>query len=284
MKTFQLLGIIGDPIAHSLSPAMHNAVLRKKGFPFFYMPFHVTPGRLKDFIRDVPLIPLKGFNVTIPHKETVLKRLSWVSPEAKAIGAVNTVVVSGKKLKGYNTDAAGYLQSLADDAGFIPRGKTALVLGAGGAARAVTFALASAGSKEIVIANRTASRARKLAADFARRFPRTNFRPHALAPTLWKAPLAGADLVVNTSSVGMNGTSFPGLTLKAAKKSAVVSDLVYRPRITPLLRSAKRRRLKIHTGEGMLLHQGAAAFELWTGKKPDLRVMKKALLQAMKRG
>lgn len=284
MKPLRLLGIIGDPITHSLSPAMHNAVLRKKGFPFFYMPFHVTPERLKDFVRDIPLIPLTGFNVTIPHKETILKRLNWISPEAKAIGAVNTVVVSGKRLKGYNTDAAGYLQSLAIDGGFMPRGKTALVLGAGGAARAVVFALASAGMKDIVIANRTASRARKLAADFARLFKRTDFRTIALAPGLWKAPLAGVDLVVNTSSVGMNGTTFPGLSLKAAKKSAVVSDLVYRPRLTPLLKAAKRRGLKIHTGEGMLLHQGAAAFRLWTGRKPDLRVMKKALLEAMKRG
>jgi shikimate dehydrogenase len=153
----------------------------------------------------------------------------------------------------------------------------------------VVFALASAGLKEIVIANRTASRARRLAADFARIFKRTDFRTITLAPGLWKArpgkaPLAGADLVVNTSSVGMNGTSFPGFSLKAAKKSAVVSDLVYRPRFTPLLKAAKRRGLKIHTGEGMLLHQGAAAFRLWTGKRPDVRVMKKALLEAMKRG
>lgn len=280
----KLLGIIGDPITHSLSPAMHNAVLRKAGFPFFYMPFHVTAANLGAFLKDVPLIPLAGFNVTIPHKEAVRKQLAWVSPEAKAIGAVNTVVVSGKRLKGYNTDAEGYLRSLKEETGWTPRSKKVLLLGAGGAARAVVYALAQGGAGEIMIANRTLARAKTLARDFSKQFRRTKIVAVPLNPQLWSTDAVQADLIVNTSSVGMNGTFFTGLSLKNAPKKAVVSDLVYRPRITPLLRAAKRRRLTIHTGEGMLLHQGALAFQLWTGKKPDLKVMKKALLEAMKRG
>jgi len=280
----KLLGIIGDPITHSLSPAMHNAVLRKAGFPFFYMPFHVAAANLRAFLKDVPLIPLAGFNVTIPHKEAVRKQLAWVSPEAKAIGAVNTVVVSGKKLKGYNTDAEGYLRSLKEETGWTPRSKKVLVLGAGGAARAVVYALAQGAAGEILIANRTLARAKTLVRDFSKQFRGTKFVALPLKPQLWSTDAAQAHLIVNTSSVGMNGTSFTGLSLKNAPKNAVVSDLVYRPRITPLLRAAKRRRLTIHTGEGMLLHQGALAFQLWTGKKPDLKVMKKALLEAMKRG
>lgn len=283
MKAFRFLGIIGDPIAHSLSPAMHNAVLRRSGFRFFYLPFHVTPDRLKGFVRDVPLLHLAGFNVTIPHKEAILKHLSWVSPEARAIGAVNTVVVSGGRLKGYNTDAPGYLRSLMEETEFRPKGKSVLMLGAGGSARAVLFALASAGAKTIVIANRTPPRARALAREFSRKFPRVAFSATPLETPALATCFPATDLLVNTTSVGLGGTAFPHLPLARIKKSAVVSDLVYKPLMTPLLKAAARRGLAIHTGDGMLLHQGALAYRLWTGRKADLKVMKKALLRAMKR-
>ena len=284
MKSLKFLGIIGDPVAHSLSPAMHNAVLRRSGFRFFYLPFHVAPDRLKGFVRDVPLLHLAGFNVTIPHKEAILKYLSWVSPEAKAIGAVNTVVVSGARLKGYNTDAPGYLRSLVEETGFRPKGKSVLVLGAGGAARAVLYALATAGVKQVLIANRTASRAKTLAGEFSRKFRRVEFAAIPLKNEALQASLPATDLLVNTTSVGLCGTAFRGLPLKHLKRTAVVSDLVYKPLKTPLLRAAERRGFKIHTGDGMLLHQGALAYHLWTGRKPDLKTMKKALLRALKRG
>jgi shikimate dehydrogenase len=284
MKPVRLLGIIGDPIMHSLSPAMHNAVLRSSGFRFFYLPFHVTPDRLKGFVRDVPLLHLAGFNVTLPHKEAILKLLPWVSPEAKAIGAVNTVVVSGGRLKGYNTDAPGYARSLAEVTGFRPKGRTAVVLGAGGAARAVLYALGSAGAKTIVVANRTAVRSRALAREFAQKFRRTTFAAVPLTHESLKTALPAADLLVNTTSVGLGGTAFRSLPWQNLKKSAVVSDLVYRPRKTPLLRAAERRGFAIHTGDGMLLHQGALSYRLWTGRNPDLKTMKKALLRALKQG
>lgn len=279
----KLLGIIGDPISHSLSPAMHNAVLRKLGFPYFYMPFHVTKPNLQKFLKDVPRIPLAGFNVTIPHKEAVRKAVARLSPEARAIGAVNAVVVRGGKLFGHNTDASGYLNSLVESAGFRPSGKMVLVLGAGGAARAVVYALAKAGAGEIAIANRTRARARALSREFGRQFRKTRIVDVPFDASLLNRMLPDVDLLVNTTSVGMNRTSFPGLSLKALKKSAIVSDLVYKPRLTPLLMAAKRRRFRIHTGDGMLLHQGAEAFHLWTGRKPDLATMKKALLEALKR-
>lgn len=284
MKSFRLLGIIGDPIAHSLSPAMQNAVLRRGGFRFFYFPFHVTKNRLGDFVRDVPNLRLAGFNVTVPHKEAILKHLSWISPEARSIGAVNTVIVSGRRLKGYNTDAVGYRRSLAEETRFRPHAKRAVVLGAGGAARAVLHALASGGIKEITIANRTPSKARRLAREFGQKFARTRFEASPLKTALLRNLFPGVDLVVNTTSVGLRGTAFQGLPLNALKKTAIVSDLVYRPRVTPFLREAKRRGLKIHAGEGMLIHQGAEAFRLWTGRRPNLKVMRKALQTALKRG
>jgi shikimate dehydrogenase len=284
MKKFQLLGIIGDPITHSASPAMHNAVLRKGGFRFFYLPFHVTPERLKTFVRDIPHLHLAGFNVTIPHKEAIVRHLSWISPEAVAIGAVNTVVVAGRRLRGYNTDAAGFLDSLRSETDFRPRGKVVMILGAGGAARAVVYSLARAGAKEIAVANRTRSRARRLAREFGRKFTRTRVVDVPFQVSLLRKMMPDIDLLVNTTSVGLRGTSFKGLSLKSLPKKSVVSDLVYRPRITPLLRAARRRGLKIHAGDGMLLHQGAAAFRLWTGREPDLKTMRMALLEALKRG
>ena len=280
----QITGIIGDPIAHTLSPVMHNANFRSKKLPFAYFAFHVRPAALSRFLTDVRTWKgLRGFNVTIPHKEAILKHLDGLSPEARAIGAANTVVVAGKKLLGFNTDSAGYLQSLKDETGFSPKGKTTVVLGAGGAARSVVYALAKAGAREIAVANRTRSRAKKIAQEFGKKFPKTRIVDIPFQMPLLHKIFPEIDLLVNTTSVGLKGTRFAGLPLKSLKKTSVVSDLVYRPRLTPLLESAKRHRLTLHPGLGMLLHQGALAAKLWTKKQPDLRVMKKALLDALKR-
>ncbi len=276
-----VFGIIGDPINHSLSPAMHNAALQKLGLAQAYLPFRIRPQGLKAFLKNTPVRGLTGFNVTIPHKEAIIPFLASLTREAKLIGAVNTVRRRKGRWEGDNTDGRGYLASLSADTGFSPRGKRIVILGAGGAARAVTYALAKKRPKSIVIMNRTEERARTLAQEFSGKF-RTHFTalPLEKEACCWVFP--DADLVVNTTSIGMKGTRFDELDLKALPKTAIVSDLVYRPLKTPLLKQAERLKLKTHTGLGMLLHQGALAFEWLTGRRAPLAVMKKALLDALK--
>lgn len=277
----KLLGIIGDPIRHSLSPRMQNAALQKKRLPYFYVPFQVAPSQLAKFlkeVRDQGLQDLVGFNVTIPHKEKIIPLLDSISPEARAIGAVNTVVVRKGKLHGHNTDAIGYLKSLKEETRFHPRGKTILILGAGGASHAVVYGLASQGAREILITNRTLARAKKLVQSLKKKFKKTKFEAIALKPNLLSEVFTRVDLLINTTSVGLKGTRFKKLPLQYLPPRALVSDLVYRPLFTPLLKESKRRKLRVHFGLGMLLHQGAESFRLWTRKNPDLIVMKKALL------
>lgn len=264
---------------------MHNASFRKKRLPYVYLPFRVRAGELRRFLKDIRSWGwgrVRGFNVTIPHKEAILPFLDRISPEAKAIGAVNTVVIEKGKFLGYNTDAAGWLRSLEDETGLRPKGKTAVVLGAGGAARAVVYALAKAGTREIAVSNRTRSRADALAREFGKKFPRTRIVAVPFLPDLLHKIFSEIDLLVNTTSVGLGGTRFARLSLAPLNKKAVVSDLVYRPRLTPLLKQAKRRGLKIHPGLGMLLHQGILAAKLWTRKEPNRRAMKKALLDGLR--
>jgi shikimate dehydrogenase len=284
----RILGIIGDPIEHSLSPQMHNAVLSRMNLPFIYLPFHIRPQELARFLRQIRSSSLKGlsgefigFNVTIPHKETIIPYLDKVSPEALKIGAVNTVVVSGGKLVGYNTDAGGYLRSLKEEMKFDPRKKKCLILGAGGAARAVLYALALSGVAEIWIANRTPLRAERLAQEFQKEFKRTKIKVCSLQSADLLPLLPQIDLLINATSVGLKGSSFPAFPLKNLSRKAIVSDLVYRPLMPPFLKRAKKLGLKIHLGLGMLLYQGAKSFEIWTRKKPDLKVMKNALLDAL---
>lgn len=273
----KLVGIIGDPVGHSLSPRMHNAAFRKMGLNFLYVPFHITPKGLASFVRQATRWQMAGFNVTIPHKERILSHLDWISPKARTIGAVNTVEIRNGRLEGHNTDADGYRLSLQKDLGFHLARKTAVVFGAGGAARAVVFALARAGARKITILNRTPDKARRLATEFSRLFPKVVWASAPLRPMEMRKCFPAADLVVNTTSVGLQGSRFSKIPWKALPRKAIVSDLVYRPRMTPLLKDARKKGLRTHTGEGMLLHQGALAFRLWTGKTPDVSVMKQAI-------
>lgn len=274
-------GIIGDPIQHTLSPAMHNAAFKNLHLPFIYLPFHIKPPELGSFIKQARHSKLKGFNVTLPHKEAVIPYLDQISPEAKSIGAVNTVVFSKGKLKGYNTDGEGYLRSLWKEKKFRPHNKNIVILGAGGAARAVLYALGKKGSKNIVLVNRTVTRAKKLAKEFQEILGTKNITVLGFHSKTLGAAFSQTDLLVNTTSVGLDRTRFKNLPLTFLPSSAIVSDLVYRPLQTPLLIQAKRLKLSTHTGIGMLLHQGALAFQLWTKRKPPIVLMKKALLDAL---
>jgi shikimate dehydrogenase len=251
---------------------MQNAALRKKKLPAVYLPFHVRPAELSSFVKWARKNKIAGLNVTIPHKESILKFLDAVSPEARAIGAVNTILRKGRKLIGHNTDGIGYLRSLREEVGFSPRGKKILVLGAGGSARALLHSFRKNGARKVYIANRTFQKGAKL----AKKFGAVPLHLSDLSKILPEI-----DLVVNATSVGLKGTRFKAFPFGSLKAKAIVSDLVYRPVLTPFLREAKKRKMRTHSGLGMLLHQGAESFRIWTGKKPDLKAMRKALLAGL---
>lgn len=270
-----VIGIIGDPIAHTRSPAMQNAALEALGLDAVYVPFHVSPARLRDAVRAVRALGLAGLNVTVPHKERIAAMLDETTARAKMIGAVNTVYRRGDMLLGDNTDATGFLRALKD-ADFRPRKRRALVVGAGGAARAVIAALHDGGARSILVANRSAARRRALAAQFARAF--VTVETADLDVLEDETALADVDLVVNTTSLGWHDEKFPPLAYSATPPRCLFNDLIY-GRDTDFLLRARRAGRPTLDGLGMLLHQGAAAFSLWTGQSAPLDVMAGALRQ-----
>jgi len=278
----QALAVIGDPVAHSLSPPMHNAAIQDLGLAFTYTKIRVKPKELKKFLKTRGK-KLAGFNCTVPHKEAVIPFLDWISQGARRAGAVNTVVQRNGKFFGFNTDGAGYLTSLLQDTGFSPEKKRVLILGAGGAARGLAMSLAEEKVRQITIANRTLSRAKDLVHQIKKYFPKLQVTASPLeGPPLQKA-LKTADLLINTTTVGMNGSGWKDFPWQQLRKKTLVSDIIYNPRMTPLLKGAKKRGLRIHTGEGMLVHQGALAFLLWTGYQPNTKLMHRELLKALRK-
>jgi shikimate dehydrogenase len=225
---------------------------------------------------------INGFNVTIPHKSAVMPLLDGVSPEAELAGAVNTVNRENDLLIGYNTDGAGLLSSLHEDLGFHPEGKTVLILGAGGAARGAMASLCRKGVSRVVVANRTIERGEALVEKFRGKFPDISFLLSSLEPGPLNELLQEADLLLNTASVGMKGSSFEGLSLAGMKKGASVYDMVYSPPETPLLSDAANCGLCCANGMGMLAAQGEAAFRIWTGIEPPKGLMRESLSAQMR--
>jgi shikimate dehydrogenase len=272
-----LVGIIGWPVAHSLSPVMHNAAFAALGLDWAYVPFPVAPAKLADAVRGLAAAGLAGFNITIPHKVSILPLLDRISPDAELIGAVNTVSFSDGVATGYNTDGIGLLAALRGKLSFLPQGRSILVLGAGGAGRSAVVALAGAGAARIDIANRSVDRGGELAGFLAGHFPGARFSAVSLERVADHGYLADFDLIVNTTSVGMGGTSFEGLNLAALRKGAVVYDMVYAPPVTPLLAAASAVGIPAANGLGMLVAQGEAAFRIWTGVDAPEGCMERAL-------
>ena len=276
----KVCGIIGDPIEHSMSPVMHNAVFQVLGLDYVYLPFHVRREELPGAIAGIRALNVVGLNVTIPHKEAVILLLDKLEPLAEKMGAVNTIVNEGGLLTGHNTDAPGFMQALRAK-GIDPEGKSILILGAGGASKGISFILAEAGAN-LVILNRTVTRAEELASQIAQYYHR---RPEAL--TLSEENLArgldGADILVNTTSVGMvpyvNQTPMPANLLNP---NLVVCDIVYNPLETRLLKEAKAAGARTIDGLDMLVWQGALAFEKWTGQKAPFEIMKQAAVKALR--
>jgi len=275
------LAIIGNPIKHSLSPAMQNAALRAKKIPWHYEKILLKEKELRSFLKELLEKDYAGLNVTVPFKEKVIPYLDEISKEAQTIGAVNTILVKKGKLLGFNTDGAGYLLSLKKEKKFNPRGKTIVILGAGGAARALLASLAQASAKQITLVNRTPEKANALQKEFSKKLKKIKILTAPFKEEDLKKIFPQTDLLINTSSAGLVGDFPITLPLKTLPRHALVSDIVYKPLLTPFLKSARNLRLKTHDGLGMLLYQGALAFEIWTGKKAPVSTMKKALLQAL---
>ncbi len=264
-QPFKMAGVIGWPVAQSRSPALHGHWLTQYNVAGTYLPLPVQPERLPDAIRGLRALGFSGCNVTIPHKPAVLKLVDRVDPVAARIGAVNTVVVQDDgTLSGFNTDAYGFLASLRDiRPDFKASAGPVVILGAGGAARAVLVALLDDGATEIRLTNRTIERAQ----DLARIDPS---RTRVVAWDQRHDALEGAALLVNTTSQGMVGYPPLEMSLDALPKEAMVSDIVYNPLETPLLAAARERGNRAFDGLGMLLHQAVPAFEAFYGVRPHV--------------
>lgn len=259
-------GILGWPVGHSLSPAMHNAAFAALGLNWAYLAFPVAPGRVGAVVEGLAAAGCAGLNVTIPHKQEVMTACTAVSPAAAAIGAANTLIPDGDGgFRADNTDAEGFIRAIDEAAPLDLEGARVLVLGAGGASRAVVYALRARGAHP-VIANRTPERAEALGDAIP-------FEPRAIARAAQDAVL-----VVNATSLGMGSEAVPTeLPLDCLGSAHVVNDLVYRPGGTPWLRAAAARGARTVDGLGMLLHQGAAAFERWTAVAAPVDAMRRAL-------
>jgi shikimate dehydrogenase len=277
----RVYGIIGDPVAHSLSPLMQNRAFVESGLDCCYVPFQVAAAGLPAAVAAVRALDLGGVNVTLPYKERVAEYLDEVDRNAALVGAVNTIVNRDGRLIGYNTDGAGWLASLCDS-GFDPVGKKVVLLGAGGAARAVSFVVAQSGIASLAIFDVVVSKAGKLAADLAPVAGCTLVAGELAGGTLGVA-LAEADLLVNASPVGMfpQHDAQPPVDPQQLNGSTLVYDLVYNPLRTRLIREAEARGCPVLSGAGMLVYQGALAFELWTGHKAPVATMRRALEEAL---
>ncbi|MDX2143701.1 MAG: shikimate dehydrogenase [Rhodospirillaceae bacterium] len=261
----KVAGVMGWPVGHSKSPALHGFWLRAHNIDGAYVPLPVKPENLATALRALPALGFAGVNLTVPHKEAALKIVDDISPTARAIGAINTIFVRPDgTLHGTNTDAFGFLENLnRSPGGFDANAGPVLVIGAGGAARAVCVALRDAGCPAVRVANRTSAKAQALASEWAPVVSAVAWNDLARA-------MADAALVVNATSLGMSGQPPLDLDLTPLPKTALVTDLVYSPLETPLLAAARARGHRVVDGLGMLLYQAQAGFEGWFGVKPEV--------------
>ncbi len=277
----QVCALIGDPVEHTMSPAMHNAAFKKLGLDYLYIAFRVKPEQLVGAITGLRALNVKGFNVTIPHKVAVIPLLDSLDPLAEKIGAVNTVVNNGGLLTGYNTDAEGFLRSLTKK-GIEPEEKNIVVLGAGGASRAISYILAQKGARLTILNRRlelhwAENIARLIKKDIDKDIKVGELTARTLSPALEKA-----DILVNATSVGMNPASDKSpVPARLLQPRLVVFDIVYNPIITRLLREAKAAGAKVIGGVDMLAAQGALAFEKWTGHAAPVELMRREAVKML---
>ncbi|UQZ86937.1 Quinate/shikimate dehydrogenase [Paenibacillus konkukensis] len=271
-----MYGVFGDPIRHSKSPIMLNRAFEEAGINAAYAAFHILPGQLKDAVAGIRALQFRGVNVTIPHKVEVMDYMDEIDEGARVIGAVNTIVNDNGKLTGYNTDGIGYVRSLKEETGIELSGKKVLILGAGGAARGVGYALAKEGAKHIYIANRNPEKAVVLAASLSEFTGTTGLSSEQAGEAAGEV-----SLIVNITPAGMhpNVDSVP-MDASLIRSGVVVSDTVYNPLVTRFLREAEARGARIHPGLGMFIYQGAYAFEYWTGVPAPIAAMRRVVEQS----
>jgi shikimate dehydrogenase len=262
---FTMAGVMGWPVAHSRSPAIHNFWIKQLKLQGAYGLFPVEPQNLQAAIRGLAALGLAGCNITIPHKVEAMKYVDWVDPLAQRIGAINTIVVQPNgELHGFNHDGFGYLQSLYEaQPDWQPNKGPVVLIGAGGAARAILVSLLDAGATEIRILNRTKSKANALAQEFGPAVKAMDWNERNDA-------LTDAALLINTTNQGMHGQPALEIALEQLPSSALVSDIIYVPLETPLLKDARLRGHTTVNGLGMLLHQAQPAFKAWFGSTPEV--------------
>ncbi len=273
----KLVGLLGWPVEHSLSPVMQNAAFSYSGFDCAYVPLPVEPGQLGKAVDALKVFGFLGANVTVPHKEAVMEYLDEIHPDAQKVGAVNTIVAREGKLTGYNTDVGGFVAALSRH-NIDPFGKKAIVFGAGGAAKGIVHALIQSGCSGIVVGARDGKKAEV----FAKYFSGDIF----IKSYQWEDPLFrrahwDVDLLINTTPVGMDGIKDKSLPAAwtDVPLSAFAADIVYNPPITAFLRQARLRGCRGMNGLAMLVEQGALSFELWLGKQPHREIMYETVIQ-----
>ena len=281
-STTQQIGLFGYPLGHSISPAFQQAALDHYSLPVAYLAWPTPPQELAVGVERLRGDRYIGANVTIPHKETMVELVDHVDPWANKVGAVNTVVKRDGAIYGHNTDSYGFITSLTERAGFEPEGKSVLMLGAGGAARAAAYGLARDGAASLTIANRTVERAESLARNVSAEGLQCKAVP--LAPGALAETSKEADLIVNATSVGMTtgeAQAASPLSSDLISPTAFVYDMVYTPTVTPLMREAETAGARTMGGLAMLVYQGAASFELWTSREAPVEVMFEAARRAL---
>ena len=272
--TTRVVGIFGDPVDHSLSPRMHNAAFAELGLDYVYVPLRTSRQHIGRAVRAIRELGLAGVNVTIPFKQDVVRYLDRVSPTAQSVGAVNTIYVDGETLVGENTDVPGFVAALSSG-GVRCRGKRVLLIGAGGAARAVVHALLSGGAADVVVANRTRANANRI----CRAFPGHRAKVQAADLEILDDFdfLESRQLVVNATSVGLTGGKFLDYDVEATPQDCLHFDLAYGAKSTAFLDMAHSAGRPTIDGRAMLLHQGAIAFKLFTGRRAPVDVMARAI-------
>lgn len=276
----ELVGVFGQPVAENPTGVMQEAGFASASLNWRYLNFEVPPDKLGAAMQALDTLGMRGINLTIPHKVAVIEHLDELSPEARAIGAVNTVRIEGGKKIGENTDGKGFLRGVRTDAGMDPKGKRVVMLGAGGAARAIGTELVLAGAASLHVVNRSVERGSTMVADLQ------SATGGSVVFEQWRGTFAvpdDCDLFVNATSIGLypDVDAMPPVDLSGAREDMLVADAVFNPPETRLLATAKAHGLPTLDGLSMLVYQGVIAFEMWTGKSPDEAAMKAALKEAL---
>ncbi|MEW6556459.1 MAG: shikimate dehydrogenase [Elusimicrobiota bacterium] len=269
----KILGIFGWPIEHSLSPAMHNAAIKKMGLDYVYIPFNIKPSQLKTAVESIRVLNIAGVNITIPHKENVIKFLDKISDEAKKIGAVNTIVNRNGFLSGYNTDHYGFVKSIEGKT--TVKNKTVFMLGCGGVAKAIAYALIKSGIKKLVVSDIIKQRMKKFVSKCLH-FCNTQCKLLGIEVNKSSHHILQSDIFINATPIGMDKKDASPINKKLLRKDMFVYDVIYN-RQTQLIKDAKKVGAPFSDGLDMLIYQGMKSFELWTGKKPPIEIMRQVI-------